>query len=95
MKKNFSIKDEKHAPEQKLNIIKGEIKKYFARERRKPLPKGFDAWDFDCRVGVDSETAVIVEEKDLKQRIDKLVELGKKDFFVEVLSRAIRKNKSH
>jgi len=93
MKKNFSIKDEKHGTEQKLNIIKGELKKYFARERRKSIPSGFDAWDFDCKIGVDENSAAIVEEKDLKARIDKIVELGKTDFYVEILSRPIRKTK--
>lgn len=91
MKKQFSTKDPKHKPEQKLNLIKGELKKYFARERRKPLPKGFDTWIFDCRVGVDEESSAVVEEKDLKPRLDKLVELGKTDFYIEVLSRAAKK----
>jgi len=92
MKKKFSIKDEKHKPEQKLNLIKGELKKYFARERRKSLPSGFDTWVFDCKVGVTEESAVEVEEKDLRPRIDKLVDLGKDEFYIEILSRALKKN---
>jgi len=94
MKKNFSIKDPKHGPEQKLNLIKGELKKYFARERRKPLPPGFNTWIFDCKVGVDEDSSALIEEKDVKQRIDKIVELGKTDFYVEILSRAVKKPKS-
>jgi len=91
MKKTFSIKDDKHKPEQKLNIIKGELKKYFARERRKKMPAGFNTWIFDCKVGVDADTAVDVEEQDLKTRIDKMVELGQTDFYIEILSRAVKK----
>ena len=91
MKKNFSIDDPKHKPEQKLNLIKGELKKYFARERRKELPEEYNFWSFDCRVGRDMQSSVTVEEKNLKKEIDKLVADGVRGFYIEILSRPEKK----
>lgn len=87
MKKNFDLTDSKHKPPQRLNLIKNELKKYFARERAKALPENADYWDFDCRLGAEEASAQKVEAKELKPEMDKLVASGKTKFYVEILAR--------
>ena len=60
MKKTYPLASTSHKLPRVIELIKSDVRKYIKRERRKKLPKGADFWDFDCRVGADSETAASV-----------------------------------
>ena len=57
MKKTFPL----HVPGKEdvrvVEAIKVTVAKYVKRERRKTLPEEVDFWDFQCKVGPDSESA--------------------------------------
>ena len=57
MKKTFPLTHPKKKPERLVDAIRSEVNKYLKRERKKTLPDGTDYWDFDCKVGVDAESA--------------------------------------
>jgi len=54
MKKTFQLKEAGNDDLRVVEAIKGQIRKYLKRERRKPVPVGVDFWDFDCQVGPDA-----------------------------------------
>lgn len=68
-------------------MIKGEVKKYLKRERRKTLPEGVDYWDFDCRVGPDAESATTVLPKELPKAIDEVAAQEPEAIYIEILAR--------
>jgi len=72
MKKIFQLKIEGKNRERLLEAAKHDIRKYFKRERAKPLPKGVDFWDFDCKSGYSQESAAAVAEAGLIKSIDKV-----------------------
>ena len=47
MKKTFPLQQEGRHPDRVLDALKHELRKYMARERRRPLPPETDFWDFD------------------------------------------------
>lgn len=87
MKKTFSIDSEKHSPENQLNAIRNEIKKYIARERRKKLPDNFRLWTFDCKFGDDADSAVEILESEIKGSITKHIAAGNRSFYLEVIAK--------
>jgi hypothetical protein len=87
MKKTFTLIDPKHAPARRVEAVKHEIKKYVARERRKSLPEGFDAWKFDCRFGKDESSAQMIHLNEVGKSIDQLFQNGTMNFYVEILSK--------
>ncbi|MCS4511418.1 DUF6172 family protein [Xylophilus ampelinus] len=87
MRKTFALETPGKHPDRVLEATKHEIRKYVQRERRKPLPAGADFWDFDCRVGATADDAEGVHLAALTERIDALVQQGRKDVYVEVLAR--------
>ena len=94
MKKNFSLIVPNKNPDRQVDSIKYEIKKYIARERRKKLPENVDYWDFDCRIGINSEQAVAVHVGNINASISKLAEEKNEYFYLEILvKQAFRKNK--
>jgi hypothetical protein len=94
MKKTFSLKSDKHKPARVLESIKADVNKYFARERRKPLAEGVDYWDFDCRCGKDSDSAVVVKPGEIGKAIDKVIADGSEVVYVEILAKpGVRINK--
>ena len=87
MKKTFPF----HAPGKDdarvLEAIKGDIRKYLKRERRKKFPEGFDLWDFNCKIGPDQATATVVSVADLISALDKLAATeGATQAYVEILA---------
>ncbi len=94
MKKNFSLTSTKHKPDRQVELVKHEINKYVARERRKILPQGVDYWDFDCKCGATADTAAILHLDEISKKIDAVV-AGKSDsVYVEILAKpGIRKKK--
>ena len=70
MKKTYPLASTGHKLPRVIELIKGDVRKYIKRERRKKLPKGADFWDFDCRVGTDDETAASVHIAEITGAID-------------------------
>jgi hypothetical protein len=70
MKKTYPLASTSHKLPRVIELIKGDVRKYIKRERRKKLPKGADFWDFDCRVGADIETAASVHIAEINAAID-------------------------
>ena len=96
MKKVFNINATNNKPGNQLDSIRHEIKKYFARERRKKLPTGFDTWVFDCKFGNSAKDATVIKESDIKERISEYASEGKKMFYLEIMAKPSNKpsNKS-
>ena len=87
MKRNFSLSSGKHKPERQAELIKAEINKYLARERRKTLPEKVDFWDFDCKCGPIEKSAPIVHVSALRKEIDKVFKDGSESVYVEILAK--------
>ena len=87
MKKNFPLQQEGLNPDRVLEAVKHEIRKYFKRERNRALPKSVDFWDFDCRVGLTSETAEVVKVSAVIEALDVLAKEGAASVYVEILSK--------
>ena len=82
---HFDVPNKKR--DRQIEAIRAEIKKYFARERRKPLKEGVDFWDFDCKIGSDVENAQVILETDIKPTINKYYDADQKSFYLEILAK--------
>lgn len=85
MKKTFSLTHPKKSPANHIDSIKFEIKKYIARERRKPLPDNVDYWDFDCKIGDSDAEASVIHVSEINSKISELAKDPKESFYLEVL----------
>jgi hypothetical protein len=88
MKKTFPLKVPGNADARVVEAIKGEVRKYLKRERRKKFPEGFDQWDFACKVGLEQTTAETQSVDDLFPAIDAVAKTGALKVYVEVLASA-------
>jgi len=86
MKKTFPFQVPGKDDARVLEAIKGDIRKYLKRERRKKFPEGFDLWDFNCKIGPDQATASVVSVADLIPALDKLAASGATQAYVEILA---------
>ena len=86
MKKTYLLKIEGKHPERLLEAIKHEIRKYLARERRKPLPKGVDFWDFDCKFGASPEAAEVVKLGTITELINAAAAEDADQFYIELIA---------
>ena len=93
MKKTFSLVDPKNNPERVADKIKHEVKKYLKRERKKTLLEGADFWDFDCKIGVDSDSAMDIHEKEIGKNITDMVENNIETFYLEIIAKPGRRTK--
>ncbi len=94
MKKTFSLTSAIHKPDRQVELVKHEINKYLARERRKALPEGVDYWDFDCKCGATAESAVAIHIAELGKHLDKVAATKSETVYVEILAKAgVRKKK--
>ncbi len=87
MKKNFPLLIEGKNPDRVLEAVKHEIRKYFKRERNRVMPKEVDFWDFDCKVGLNAETAEVVKVSAVIEGLDALAKAGAASVYVEILSK--------
>ena len=87
MKKVFSLVDSIKKPDRIADQIKFEVKKYIKRERNKKLPEKVDFWDFDCRIGPDENSAVIIHVSKISESISEMVKDSNEEFYLEVLSK--------
>ena len=91
MKKIFQLNSPKAKPQRQLDSVRHEIKKYFARERRKKLPEGFEVWNFDCKFGNTAKDAAVLLESEIKESINKFISEKKISFYIEIIARAANK----
>lgn len=68
-----------------------EDNKYIQRERRKELPKGFDFWDFDCRVGPSEALAKVVHVSALSGAIETVQQSGEASCYLEIVSKPTKR----
>tara|TARA_R110000850_G_scaffold121939_2_gene239833 strand:- start:2201 stop:2581 length:381 start_codon:yes stop_codon:yes gene_type:complete len=87
MRKTFPLDASGHKPARVIESIKNDIRKYVKRERRKDLPETVDFWDFDCRVGVDAESAEGVHLAVINAAIDTASQAEGTTVYVEVLTK--------
>ncbi len=87
MKKNMSLTSPKHKPDRQVELVKSEINKYVARERRKTLPSGVDYWDFDCKFGTLGDTAKVVSLEQMSKKIDEAFAARVDSVYVEILAK--------
>ena len=87
MKKTYPLRVEGKHPDRVLDAVKHDIRKYFKRERSRPVPAGADFWDFDCRVGASADSAEAVRVGGVIEAVDALARAGAAAVYVEILSK--------
>ena len=87
MKKTYPLSAEGKHPDRVLEAIKHDIRKYFKRERSRPVPTGADFWDFDCKVGADAASAETVRVGAVIEAVDAAAKAGAAAVYVEILSK--------
>ena len=87
MKKTYPLHAEGKHPDRVLEAVKHDIRKYFKRERNRPVPVGADFWDFDCKVGASAETAETVRVGAVIEAVDATAKAGAASVYVEILSK--------
>lgn len=87
MKKTYPLTAEGKHPDRVLEAVKHDIRKYFKRERSRPVPVGADFWDFDCKVGGTADTAAGVRVGAVIEAVDAIAQAGAASVYVEILSK--------
>ena len=87
MKKNFPLHAEGKHPDRVLEAVKHEVRKYFKRERSRPVPAGADFWDFDCKVGTTADAAPVVRVGAVIEAVDAVAKSGASSVYVEIVSK--------
>ena len=87
MKKTFLLTLEGKNRDRVVEAVKNDIRKYLARERRKPLPEGVDFWDFDCKFGTSAETAEPAHVAALTALINSIVVANGTQLYVELIAK--------
>jgi len=90
MKKTFSLKDPAKADQRVIEAIKNDVRKYAKRERRKPLPEGFDLWELQCRVGPEAALSEGRPFKEVAAAIDAVAAAGGATVYVEIVAVAAK-----
>ena len=86
MKKTFPLQLPGNADVRVLEAIKGDVRKYFKREKRKPLTTGVDFWDFACKVGADKAEPEARHQAEVVPAIDAAAKAGATTVYVEILA---------
>ncbi len=87
MKKTYPLSAEGKHPDRVLEAVKHDIRKYFKRERSRPVPAGADFWDFDCKVGQSADSAERVRVGAVIDAVDAAAKAGAASVYVEILSK--------
>jgi len=87
MKKTYPLSVAGKHPDRVLDAVKHDIRKYFKRERSRPLPKGADFWDFDCKVGTGADSADSVRVGAVIEAVNAIAQSGAQAVYVEILSK--------
>ncbi len=91
MKKTFPLKDPAKADQRVVEAVKHDVRKYAKRERRKPLPEGFDWWELHCRVGPEPALAEVRPFKEVPAAIDAVAAAGGAAVTVEIIATAAKR----
>lgn len=92
MKRTYQLHIEGKNRERLLDAARHDIRRYQQRERRRPVPEGFDFWDFDCRFGADEASAEKADVGELSALITTFTQDGAPTFYVELLARAAKRS---
>lgn len=92
MKKTYRLAIEGKNRDRLLDAARHDIRKYQHRELRRPLPEGFDVWEFDCRFGADESLAETVSVRELQALITAITQGGADAFYVELRARAAKRS---
>lgn len=92
MKRTYQLHIEGKNRDRLLDAARHDIRKYQQRERRRPVPEGFDFWDFDCRFGADEASAEKAAVGELSALITTLTQDGTNSFYVELLARPAKRS---
>ncbi len=87
MKKTYYLSAEGKHPDRVLEAVKHDIRKYFKRERGRPVPAGADFWDFDCKVGASADAAEGVRVGAVIEAVDAVARSGAASVYVQILSK--------
>ena len=93
MKKTFLLTEASNKPTRQVEAIKGDLKKYIKRERRKKLPEGFDFWDFNCCFGDTVEEKKEIHISETTKYIDDAASRNLDKFYLEILATARKRSK--
>jgi len=93
MKKTFTLVHPKIKYARLVDAVRGDVKKYLKRERRKELPSGFDFWDFDCKFGPTAEEAKVIHVAEIGKCINAVEVEQLESFYLEILAKATRRTK--
>lgn len=93
MKKVFPLISERHKPARVAEQVKGDVRKYLKRERKKKLAEEFDYWDFDCRTGKSANEAVSCHEKEIGKALDAALTGNWTEIYIEILSKQAKRGK--
>ena len=92
MKKIFKLTDEKLHQDRVVDSVKNEIRKYMKREKKKKLADAsLTYWDFDCKIGVDADSAKVVEVDILIKELDSIKNEGVDTCYIEILAKVVNK----
>lgn len=92
MKRTYQLHIEGKNRDRLLDAARHDIRRYQQRERRRPVPEGFDFWDFDCRFGADEASAEKVAVGELSALITALTQDGTNAFYVELVACAAKRS---
>ena len=87
MKKTYPLRVEGRHPDRVLDAVKHDIRRYFKRERSRPLPKGVRFWDFDCLVGLSPETAQPFKPSQVVSAVGERAQGGASSVYVQIESK--------
>lgn len=87
MRKTFTLTHPKIKVPRLVDAVKGDIRKYIKRERRKELPEGVDFWDFNCKYGPTEDSARTVHLAELNKCIDEAEQQQLTSFYIEILAK--------
>ena len=92
MKKTYQLDIPGKNRERLLDAARHDIRRYQQRELRRPLPEGFDFWDFDCRFGASETQAEKAKVAELSALITTLTQDGTPAFYVELVARPAKRS---
>jgi hypothetical protein len=85
MRKTHPLTQEGKKPDRVRDALKHSLRQYVRRERHKALPEGVDYWDFDCKMGLQADSAQVVHVAELNKALDALADQGALSVYVEIL----------
>ncbi|MBT4962722.1 MAG: hypothetical protein HOI53_08610 [Francisellaceae bacterium] len=93
MKKTFNFNVTNKKRERQVDSIRQEINKYISRERRKSIPDDADFWGFDCKIGENDESALVIHVEEISSNITKLAAKDIESFYIEILAKSQKRQK--